>query len=121
MPEGQFSGIRKSYIYVADDDENYLVTLDATLGDLAGTGLVAATSANGTGLSDVPKRFKLRGVFWQGVIGSRVVRKFIVTNTGETATLYTGGATALTIDGVAGFLTGRRGEAQTYSRLPAAT
>lgn len=120
MPEGQFSGIRKSYIYVADNDENYLITLDATLGDLAGTGLVAATTVNAAGLSDPPKRFKLRGVHWQGIIGSRVVRKFIVTNTGETATLYTSGAAALTIDGVAGSLTGRRGEAESYSRLPSA-
>lgn len=121
MPEGQFSGARKSYIYVADDDENYLITLDATLGDLAGTGLVVANQGNAAGLGNVPKRFKPRGVHWQGVLGSRIVRKFLVTNTGDTATLFTGGAVALTIDGVAGSITGRRGEVQSYSVLPAAT
>lgn len=118
MPEGQFSGIRKSYIYVADNDENYLVTLDATLGDLAGTGLVAANTGNAAGLSDPPGRFKLRGVHWQGVIAGRIARKFIVCNNGDGATLYTGGAVALTVDGVAGSVTGRRGEAQSYSKLP---
>lgn len=120
MPEGQFTGARKSYIYVADSDENYIISTDATLGDLAGTGLVAANSTNAAGLSDPPGRFKPRGVHWQGVLGGRIVRKFIITNTGDTATLYSaGGVTALTIDGVPGNTTGHRGETQSYRALPA--
>lgn len=120
MAEGQFTGARQNYIYEADGDSKYIITTDATLGDLAGTGLVVATSGNVAGASPAPKRFEPRVVFWQGENGGRIVRKELICGTTE-ATLYNNDVSqALTIDGVAGFTTGRKGEKLSFLRLGAA-
>lgn len=115
MPEGQFTGQRGSYVYTNDEGNTYLLTLDQTLGDIVGNGLVAATSTTVAG--GPPARFKPRVVFWQGTLNGREVRKSIVCN--SDGSLYTDVSQALTIDGVAGVTTGRRGEKLTYVRLPA--
>lgn len=115
MPEGQFLGERKVYVYTADDDEQYLIRTDGTLGDIAGTGLVAATS--GTTAGTLPSGIKPRVVFWQGELNDKIVRKQLVCN--RNGTLLTANkSTALEIDGVQGATTGRRGEKQTFLRLP---
>ena len=115
MAEGQFSGVRKVYEYEADTGDKYLITLDATLGDLAGVGLTAATTA--TTATALPKRLTPRVVFWQGELGGRTVRKSLVCD--AASDLYTGLSQAVTIDGVVGTTTGRRGEKLTFARLPA--
>lgn len=115
MPEGQFTGERAVYVYTADDDTQYLITTDKTLGDLTGTGLVAATS--GTTAGTLPKGVKPRVVFWQGTLNNKTVRKQLVCNRNGTL-LTVNKSTSLTIDGVAGSTTGRRGEKQTFLRLP---
>lgn len=115
MPEGQFLGERAVYIYTADDDEEYLIRTDKTLGDLTGTGLVAATSSTTAGT--LPSGIKPRVVFWQGELDDRIVRKELVCN--RNGTLLTANkSTSLTIDGVQGATTGRRGEKQSFLRLP---
>ena len=119
MAEGQFSGKRSAYLYNSDTGQQYLIRTDDTLAALAGTGLVAATTGNSAAAQNPPKRFKPRGVHWQGTLNGRIVRKFIITNAGNTATLYTGGIVInVTIDGVSGSTTGRRGEVQSYVSLP---
>lgn len=118
MPEGQYSGIKKVYQYTADNtDDKYLLTLDETLGSISGCDLVEATSA--TVGTPPPSRFKPRIVYWQGVLDGRIVRKALVCNT--SGDLYASTSKALTIDGVAGSTTGRRGEQMTFPRIPAAS
>lgn len=117
MPEGQYSGQRRPYLYTSDSGEVFALLKDETLGDIAGTGLVRATTANIGNASPVPKRFMPRGVHWQGELDGDVVRKFLVCE--ATGTLYQGNAPqAVTIDGVAGTTTGRRGEQQTFLSIP---
>lgn len=119
MPEGQFTGRRGVFLYTSDSGEVFAIRTDATLGGLAGTGLTAATTGNIGNASPKPAGFKLRGVHWQGELGDRIVRKFLVCNTN--GTLYSSGISqALTIDGVVGATTGKRGEQVSFVRLPAA-
>ena len=116
MPEGQFSGQRAAYEYVSDDGSKYLLTLDVTLGGIGATGLTAASS--GSTAVAKPDRFTPRVVFWQGILNGRTVRKELVCD--ADGTIYTNNSQALTIDGVAGTTTGRRGEKLTFVRLPTA-
>lgn len=115
MPEGQFLGSRGNYVYTSDTDEQYIITTDATLGALTGAGLTVFDPANPGESTPSPKRFQPRGVYWQataaGFIGKR---KFLICGTTD-ATLYDSSVRqTLTIDGVAGVTTGRRGERQTF-------
>jgi hypothetical protein len=117
MPEGQYSGQRSSYLYTTDFGDVYILSKDVTLANLEGAGLTPATQANAGNANPTPKRFFPRGVYWQGVLDGRIVRKFIVCGS-TTADLYQAGISQdLTIDGVVGSTTGRRGEQQTYVRL----
>lgn len=118
MPEGQYTGARKAYLYTPDSGDNiYLISTDATLGALAGAGLTEATTANVANAQPAPRRFKPRVVFWQGTLGGRIVRKKIICGTTD-ATLYDSDSPqAVTIDGVAGSTTGRRGERLSFLNL----
>ena len=117
MPEGQYSGQRKSYIYESDAGKTYILLLDSTLASLANTGLVEATTANAATATPAPKRFKPRVVFWQGTLNGRVVRKALVCGD-VTSTLYAKDTSQdVTIDGVAGSTTGRRGEKLSFVAL----
>lgn len=119
MAEGQYSGVRRPYLYTSDSGEVFLLSKDETLGDLAGTGLTRATTGNVGNATPVPKRFEPRGVYWQGELGGRVVRKFLVC--AADGTLYVGNTPqAVTIDGVAGSTTGKRGERLTFVTIPPA-
>jgi len=113
MPEGQFTGKRATYDYVADDGTEYRLTLDETLGNIASAGLGKTTTASTS--TEVPKRLKPRVVYWQGTLGTRIVRKAIVCNTD--GGLYSSSSQNLTIDGVAGTTTGRRGEKFTFTKV----
>lgn len=114
MAEGQYTGQRKTYIYVSEDGTEYALKLDVTLAEIPGTGLITATQ-NNPGINK-PLRFKPRVVFWEGTLNSRKVRKSIVCS--FPSTLYGASSSAeLTIDGVAGATTGRRGEKMSYASL----
>lgn len=121
MPEGQFSGTRGTYIYLADNGTTkYTLTLDDTLASLAGADLTKATTGNITGVSAAPKRFKPRIVHWKGTLNSKPVTKRLVCGT-TTATLYNKDVSqTLTIDGVAGSTSGRRGERMSFPTIGAA-
>ncbi len=111
MPEGQFTGARAAYTYTKDDGTDIVICLDETLGSAAGNGLVKLTTASA--LPGKPLKFTPRIVFWQGVLDGKTKRKQIVCNAGSV--LYGKvGSSALTIDGVSGVTTGRRGERQSF-------
>lgn len=117
MAEGQFLGKKKVYLYTDESGAVYFLRLDSTLGDLPGTGLIPAVAGN-TGLP-APKRFQPRGVFWQGTLNGEIKRKFLIC--ASTGVLYQADSSqSLTIDGVAGVTTGRKGERLSYVRLPPA-
>lgn len=111
MPEGQFSGSRAAYTYTKDDGDNIVICLDETLGGVTGNGLTKITTASE--LPGKPLQFTPRVVFWQGTLGGKVKRKQIVCNAGSTLYVKKGSST-LTVDGVAGVTTGRRGEKQSF-------
>lgn len=114
MPEGQYTGQRRKYVYTDDTDEKYVLTMDSTLATVAGTGLTEYNPTDAEKLPGRPARFKPRVVFWQGVLNNRTVRKQIVCGTTDGALYAAEGSGALAIDGVNGITTGRRGERITY-------
>lgn len=114
MPEGQYTGSRKSYTYTSDDGQKYRLVLDSTLAEVAGVNLPPSTQTDGG--FPKPIRFKPRGVYWQGELDGTTRRKFLVCNL--PSTLYGASiSTELTIDGVAGKTTGRRGEKLSFPPL----
>lgn len=117
MPEGQFSGERKTYEYTSDTGATYLLTLDATIGDLTDNGLTPATQTT-TGIP-APKRFEPRVVFWSGLLGTKQVKKSLVCGTTDAPLYDLNISQALTIDGVNGTTTGRKGEKLSFLKLPA--
>lgn len=114
MPEGQYSGERGNYVYTSDDGSDYIISTDKTLGNIPGADLQLATA--GSDAVSPPRRFRPRIVYWQGELNDRIVRKKIICD--STSSLYQNNkSVALTIDGVAGFTTGRRGEKFSYLKL----
>lgn len=117
MPEGQFTGERGVYLYTADSGDLFLIQTDKTLGDLAECGLVAATTGNSTEATPAPKRWKPRVTFWQGTLDGKTVRKSLICNRNSDL-MESNTPTALTVDGVAGSTTGRKGEKISFLSLP---
>lgn len=117
MPEGQFSGVRKTYEYTSDTGAVYLLTLDATLGDLTDNGLTPATQTT-TG-TPAPKRFEPRVVFWSGTLNGKEVKKNLICGSTSAPLYDLNISQAQTVDGVAGITTGRKGEKLSFLRLPA--
>lgn len=114
MAEGQYTGLRGNYEYTSDDGTEYIISTDRTLGAIPGADLQLATT--GSAAVAAPRRFRPRVVYWQGELNDRTVRKKIICD--STSTLYQNNkSVALTIDGVAGFTTGRRGEKFSYLKL----
>lgn len=117
MAEGQYLGQRNKFIYQDDNDNSYLIVLDETLGSLTETGLTLATTANATGLTELPKSLKPRYVNWQGICDGNLVRKRLVCS--RTSTVYSAGvSTSFDIDGsTGGAVTSRVGEKQLFLKL----
>lgn len=114
MAEGQFTGSRSKYVYTMDGGQDVILTLDDTLAALSTTLTAFNPASPGTAVP-APRRFKPRVVFWEGTAaGFEGKRKAIVV--GDTSdTIYaTQTGAALTVDGVAGRTTGRRGEKLTF-------
>jgi hypothetical protein len=108
-------GPKKKYKYTMDDGTVIKLRLDQTYGDLAACGLTPVTTADNA--INKPSNFKPRVVFWQATavpesdnepaVGS--VRRMLVCAPDSSA--YTSVDNfSITIDGVAGQTTGRRGE-----------
>lgn len=114
---GNSLGPRKAYIYTTDDGKTVVLLLDETIASLTGTGLVPYTNQ----VPDMPKayRFTPRVVYWEAE--DRSIRKRITCGT-TSSTIYAKTISAsLTIDGIAGFTTGRVGEKVSYLRGSTAT
>lgn len=110
MPEGQFLGDRVRAVYTDDAGENYLLTIDSTL-VVTNSGLVLYDPGLGTEVCASPANFDPRGVWWQATAtGFEGKRKFLICGTNDAALYASNAPFDLTIDGVAGTTTGRRGE-----------
>jgi len=119
MPQGQSLGPRKKVSYETDANATIRINTDATLADLAGAGLSAASGTT----ANKPLRFKPRGVYVQsqaiaadpnnGIVAVPILRKFIICN--KAGSLYTSDAPqSVSIDGISFTTTGRRGETQSF-------
>lgn len=114
MPEGQFTGSRGKYVYEMDSGVEIILELDETLADLSST-LTDFDPANPGTATAAPRRFQPRGVYWQATAANfEGKRKFIVCGQSVDPLYATQVRQALTIDGVAGVTTGRRGEKLTF-------
>lgn len=112
MGIGQFTGTRSKYQYTNDQGETYNLKLDDTLATLTGTGLTAAVAGEGI---PKPTGFQPRGVYWKGTAtGFTTARKFIICGTVDAELYGSDSPQAVTIDGVAGITTGRRGESLSF-------
>lgn len=117
MPEGQFLGRKDSYLYVSDDNKSYIIRRDVTLATIDGTDLVVATVQNSGDGQNAPKRFQPRGVHWQATAAPVGARKFLICGSRQAALYVASASQPVTIDGVAGVTTGRRGETYSYPGL----
>lgn len=115
MAEGQFLGSKTKVVYTTDAGKSIVLNLDDDL-VVANSGL--ATYDPGSPPTNVVgkfPRFRPRGVYWQATApGFEGARKFLIAGT-NSATLYTADApTTITVDGVAGITTGKRGEQYSF-------
>lgn len=110
---GQRLGAKKKYKYEMDDGTQIRLLLDETLGDLAGTGLTALTTADV--VQNKPTNFKPRAVYVQAIdADGNVARKRIVCN--STGSLYASNSEQnIDIDGESFQTTGRVGESYSFS------
>lgn len=120
MPVGTFRKPPAPYKYTKDDGTDIILCLDETVASATGNGMVKQTTASDLG--GAPLRFEPRVVFWQAVVDGKKRRKEVVCQA-DSALFKKKGSSTLTIDGVAGVTTGRRGEQQSFicTVLPATT
>lgn len=115
MPEGQFTGSRGKYTYENDAGQEIVLRLDTSL-VITGSGLAAFNPTTDTTAIPKPLRFKPRGVYWQATEGTFAgKRKFLVCGEVDATNYASDTPLPLTVDGVAGITTGRRGEVQSYA------
>lgn len=109
---GNSLGPRKAYVYTTDDGKTTILLLDETIATLTGTGLVPYTNQ----VPDLPKtyRFTPRIVYWES--DDKTLRKRITCGTASAALYAKTVSAPLTIDGTAGYTTGRVGEKVSYLR-----
>jgi valyl-tRNA synthetase len=109
---GQRLGVKKKYKYTMDDGTSIRLRLDSTLGDLAGTGLSAVTTADD--VQNKPTNFKPRVAYVQFIdTDGRISRKELVCN--SDGALYKSNVEQnISIDGASFQTTGRRGEQYSF-------
>lgn len=114
MGYGQFTGPRLKYAYEDDLGQIVVLRLDST-NVIPNSALPVYDPAVQDTAIGKPLGFKPRGVYWQGTAaGFENRRKFLICGD-ITAVLYSSNVPQIvTIDGVAGITTGRRGEVQSY-------
>lgn len=101
-------GPRGKYKYIMDDGTVIKLRLDSTLGDIASCGLTPITTADNAG--NKPTNFKPRVVFWTHTKadGSKMSKQLVCAS--DSAAFKSKDNFSITIDGLAGQTTGRRGE-----------
>lgn len=112
MP-GQRLGAKKKYKYTMDDGTDIRLTLDETLGAIAGTGLAEVTTADN--VQNKPTNFVPRRTYVQAIdADGKVARKGIVCQ--ADGALYASNVEQnVTIDGETFQSTGRVGEKYSFS------
>lgn len=116
MTEGTRLGKRASYVYAADDGQLFILALDATLGDLPGTGLTRydGTQAN---VCKKPVGFKPRYVRWRAVLADgSTINKEIICNDLAGGYYQSFATVQIPIGSDTGETTGRVGEKYSYIR-----
>lgn len=114
MPDGQFLGTRGKYVYTDDGGKDLILTVDNSLAAISTT-LSAFDPANPGTAVPAPRRFKPRGLWWQGTAaGYTTRRKFIIIGDISEGKYGVNVPAAFQIDGIDGKFTGRRGEKMTY-------
>ena len=107
---GNTLGERSYFVYPSDSGVSYNILTDDDLG-LAG-GLVKATTGN----PRKPTGMKLRGVYAEGTVNGKVIRKFVPCS--ATSALYNSDISkAVTVDGANFLTTGRKGEQLSFPRF----
>lgn len=119
MAEGQELGPKASYVYLADNSSSYIILRDNDLSLPSFTGLLLYAEGM-TGFDSLPRRVRPRGVHWMGFLNNRMIRKFIICGTPDSILFVARSSTQLTIGGIEGVTTGRRGETETFIRRSAA-
>lgn len=107
---GNTLGERRYYAYESDTNVSYSYLTDKDLGD-------AADQVLDDTFPPFPRRFKPRGVYVQGEVDGKIVRKFLICGDREDA-LYTDGSQSVTIDSATFKTTGRRGESLPFGSNP---
>lgn len=115
MAEGQELGPKAPYLYTTDTGTQYVILRDNDLSLPDETGLVLYTAAFPVA-ENLPRRFRPRGVYWMGYIGTRLIRKFLICGSFSAPLYASDGSVALTLGGIAGFTTSRYGEQYRYIR-----
>lgn len=118
MAEGQELGPKATYIYVTDSGDSYVIMRDNDLSLSSITGLVLYTEGS-PDLDNLPRGLKPRGVHWVAYSGNRLIRKFLICGTTDATLFLLKGSAPVTIDGVRGFTTGKRGESKRLARRSA--
>lgn len=114
------AGIRGQSVkvrYTTDTGVNIALSVPKYIADIPGTGLGTPDGTEGA----KPARFKPRVVFWEAIVANvdptkpgQLIRRQIPFNAG--ALIIAANATVpVTVDGINGDTTGRRGEKLTYS------
>lgn len=114
MPYGQFTGPRLKYAYEDDTGATVVLRLDST-NVIPNSALPVYDPAVNTEAIAKPLGFKPRGVYWQATAEDYEGRRKFLVCGDPLAVLYSSNVPqVVTIDGVAGVTTGRRGEKLSY-------
>lgn len=114
MPEGQFTGPRAKYVYTSDTGDDIILRLDSSL-VIPTSALTTYDPVEDTAATAKPLGFKPRGVYWQATATDfEGRRKFLIAGDVSAGFYASNIPVAVTIDGVAGVTTGRRGEVLSY-------
>lgn len=111
MADGNLLGSRRYYAYTSDTGAQYKFQTDLDLGEAVGATL------NDT-LPNLPRRFKPRGTFVQGVVDGRRVRKFLICPTADNEVYSADVSQVVPVAGVNFFSTGRKGEQISFGQNP---
>lgn len=109
MP-GNALGPRGYFRYVSDTGKAYNILTDVDLGTAGGLTLAS------TGADTLPRKFECRGVYAEGTVAGRVVRRFVPC-AADSAAYNSDVSTAITIDGSNFLTTGRRGEKASFPKF----
>lgn len=111
---GNTLGARAYYLYEDDAGNQYKYQTDVDLGEAVGAVL------NDTA-PDLPRRFEPRGVFVQGIVNDKTVRKFLIVPDVTEGIYASNASQTVIVDSTSFSTTGRKGEKVSFGTNVAAT